>query len=118
MIEDKTIKILFEHYDNRGESAVCIDEFREDVNRFLYVSRILRRYKNSGKLNVRLILNHMVILYNVFNGLSTSVLISYVPEDLQSHLFGLLKFFNRLPQEHEGKEDQDIIKIIEQSIGH
>jgi hypothetical protein len=52
------------HYDNPS----CFDtlEFYEDLNRFKYIKRLLSRYVETGELKERLILNHIIILYNLF----------------------------------------------------
>jgi len=46
----------------------CIDEdeFFEDLKRFKYIKRLLNRYRSSGELSERLILNHLIVLLNVF----------------------------------------------------
>ena len=46
----------------------CIDseEFFEDLKRFKYVKRLLNRYKETGVLSERLILNHLIVIFNVF----------------------------------------------------
>ena len=52
------------HYYN----PVCADpdEFYEDLNRFKYLKRLLTRYKETDKPSVKLILNHLVVIFNVF----------------------------------------------------
>ena len=52
------------HYNNPG----CTDilEFKEDLNRFKYIKRLFNRYEQSGDLQERLILNHLIVIYNVF----------------------------------------------------
>jgi hypothetical protein len=47
----------------------CInhEEFEEDLKRIRYIKRLLRKYKQTEELKVRLVLNHFVILYNVFD---------------------------------------------------
>lgn len=52
------------HYTN----PTCIDseEFFEDLNRIKYVKRLLNKYKQTGELSERLLLNHMIVLLNVF----------------------------------------------------
>lgn len=46
----------------------CIDsdQFFEDLKRFKYVKRLLNRYKDTGELSERLILNHLILIFNVF----------------------------------------------------
>jgi len=60
------------HYDN----PQCFDtlEFYEDLSRFKYIKRLFNRYEESGELKERLILNHLIILYNVFGPATTQML--------------------------------------------
>jgi hypothetical protein len=45
----------------------CImSEFKEDMKRFNYLKRLFRRYHKQGELKERLVINHLVVLYNVF----------------------------------------------------
>jgi len=52
------------YYDNPS----CMDqlEFEEDLNRIKYIKRLFRKYEEGKELRGRLILNHLIILYNVF----------------------------------------------------
>ena len=43
-----------------------MSEFEEDLSRLSYVKRLIRKYKSSGDLKERLILNHIIVLTNVF----------------------------------------------------
>ncbi len=52
------------HYNN--PECISVDEFIEDVSRFKYLKRLLKRYEQSGDLQERLILNHLIVIYNVF----------------------------------------------------
>lgn len=51
-------------YDNEN----CMDqlEFEEDLNRIKYIKRLFSKYRDGKELRERLILNHIIILYNVF----------------------------------------------------
>ena len=51
------------HYDN----PQCFDtvEFYEDLNRFKYLKRLFNKYRDGGELKERLILNHVMVLYNL-----------------------------------------------------
>ena len=62
--EDVFTLFAARHYYN----PTCIDaeEFHEDLKRFKYVKRLLNRYLDNGKLSERLIMNHLVIIFNVF----------------------------------------------------
>lgn len=69
---DETNFLLYaaKHYDNPH----CYDtlEFYEDLNRFKYIKRLFNRYEESGELKERLIINHLIILYNVFGSEPTT----------------------------------------------
>lgn len=52
------------HYYNPTFSD--IEEFHEDLKRFKYIKRLVNRYIESGKLSERLILNHLIVIFNVF----------------------------------------------------
>ena len=70
ILTHETIDIFaLRHYDNRGASK---EEFDDDMNRFKYLKRLFRKYDTSGTLKVRLILNHIIVLANVF-ALSSAV---------------------------------------------
>ena len=53
-----------QHYNN--PECTDVEEFKEDLKRFKYLKRLLRRYEQSGDLQERLILNHIIVIYNVF----------------------------------------------------
>lgn len=52
------------HYYNPTFSD--IEEFHEDLKRFKYIKRLVNRYIENGKLSERLILNHLIVIFNVF----------------------------------------------------
>ncbi len=47
-------------------------EFYEDIKRFKYIKRLFRKYKTTGELKTRLILNHIICFYNVFDKYSAT----------------------------------------------
>lgn len=71
---DETNFLLYaaKHYDN----PQCFDtlEFYEDLARFKYIKRLFNRYEEAGELKERLVLNHLIILYNVFGTAATRML--------------------------------------------
>lgn len=52
-----------ENYDNQTAS---LKEFDDDMARFKYIKRLLRKYNREGTVNIRLLINHIIILNNVF----------------------------------------------------
>ena len=76
-----------------------ISEFQEDMNRIKYLKRLFRKYKSSGQLRERLILNHIIIFYNVFDIIpATRLLFSRIEKDLHPYLKTFIVFLNNLPQ--------------------
>jgi len=64
LTEDNLFIFAAKHYYNpRGIDA---EEFEEDLKRFKYVKRLLNRYIESDNLSERLILNHLIVIFNVF----------------------------------------------------
>ena len=74
-----------------------ISEFQEDMNRIKYLKRLFRKYKSSGQLRERLILNHIIIFYNVFDIIpATRLLFSRIEKDLHPYLKTFIVFLNNL----------------------
>ena len=72
------------------------DEFKDDLCSFKYIKRLLSRYKRNGVIKERLILNHIINLYNVFGDAATKMLFFKFP-DLLSELSPFLVLLNRMP---------------------
>ena len=62
--EDNFLLFAIKNYEN--PQAVTKDDFDKDLNHFKYIKRLLKRYKNTGQLKTHLLLNHFIILYNIF----------------------------------------------------
>ena len=62
--EENFTLFAIKHYDN--PQCTSTEEFYEDIRRFRYLKRLLKRYLNSGELRERLILNHLIVLSNLF----------------------------------------------------
>ena len=92
----------------------CIDmeEFHEDINRIKYVKRLLRRYKKTGILRERLILNHIIILTNVFSveG-AVRLLFTKMDEDLRCELKTFLVFLEYIKENENSIIDWDSIAL-------
>ena len=88
----------------------CVtSEFQEDFNRIFLVKKLFTKYLNSGELNVRLILNHIVIIYNVFGvEAATRILFFQLKEDHYSLLKPFLIMLNFMPDVVYGIEGKNI----------
>lgn len=60
------------HYDARRSASE--EEFLEDLKRFQYLKRLFKRYQEDNDLRTRLVLNHLIILYNCFGPEATNML--------------------------------------------
>ena len=90
--------LLFAIKFNDNPQAVTKDDFESDLKRIRYIKRLLKRYKNSGELKVHLILNHLIILFNVFNDATVPLLFYNLEEELWPSIKSFLIFLNRIPE--------------------
>ena len=94
--ESNYMLFAIKFYDN--PQAVTKDDFESDLKRIRYVKRLLKRYKNSGELKVHLILNHLIVLFNVFNDATVPLLFYNLEEELWPSIKSFLVFLNRIPE--------------------
>ena len=85
------------HYSN--PQCLSIEEFHEDLARFKYVKRLLRRYIETGEIKERLVLNHLITLYNVFPIAAANHMMFYrIERELWPALKAFLLFLDYLPE--------------------
>ena len=85
-----------QNYNN--PECIDIEEFKEDLARFKYLKRLLRRYELTEDLQVRLILNHIIVIYNVFGIESANRMIWYkIEPEHWTYIKPFLVFLNYLP---------------------
>jgi hypothetical protein len=84
------------HYDN--PQCHSLAEFEDDLKKFLYLKKLLSRYKNNGELRERLILNHIIVIYNIFGDAATNMLFYKIDENLWPQLVTFLVYLNRMPE--------------------
>ena len=88
----------------------CImSEFEEDLKRIKYVKRLIKRYRITGELKERLILNHLIVLSNVF-GIEAAVKMLFYKFDEQDYdiLKTFLIFLNFMPKTIAGVNGKSI----------
>ena len=110
-LNDNTFMMFsMKHYEN--PQCIGMEEFQEDLNRIKYITRLFRKYQNNGILRERLILNHIIILYNVFGIDACSRMLFYkIEEDMHSILKTFLVFLNYLPEKEEIVPEVDLVNI-------
>jgi len=93
--EDNFLLFAIKNYEN--PQAVTKDDFDKDLNYFKYIKRLLKRYRNTGELKVHLILNHFIVLYNIFGEAATPMLFFKIEKELWSTMKTFVIFLNKLP---------------------
>ena len=73
-------------------------DFKEDLDHFKYLKKLFSRYKKTGKLNERLILNHIVVLYNIFDTEACTRMLTFKLYHYLPQLFPFLKLMGLLPE--------------------
>jgi hypothetical protein len=101
-------------YDN--PQAITMEDFQSDLKRIRYVKRLLKKYKNTGDLKTHLILNHLTILFNVFNDAAVPLLFYNLDKDLWPSIKSFLLFLNRFPEYPKTKMND--IKEDEECLAH
>lgn len=88
----------------------CImSEFKEDMKRFNYLKRLFQRYRKCGEIRERLIINHIVVIYNVFGvEVSTRLLFYKLSKEDYPALKTYLLFLNYMPERIRGIKGRDI----------
>ena len=94
--EDNFLLFAIRYYEN--PQAVTKEDFEKDLNHFKYIKRLLKRYKKTGELKTHLILNHFIILYNIFGEATTPMLFFKIEQELWSSVKSFIIFLNRLPE--------------------
>jgi len=87
LTEDTFLLYAAKYYDN--PQCTSTEEFYDDLKRFKYVKRLFNKYSDSGELKERLIINHIVVLNNVFSPEHAAKLMFF---RLQEHLHYLKPF--------------------------
>lgn len=81
-------------------SCAGIQEFQEDVLRIKYIKRLLHRYARTGDLPVRLLLNHIIAVYNVFQPTAIARLLFFrTDREAWGALKTILDYLNLMPEE-------------------
>ena len=109
LTNENILMFAIRHYDNpqcEGEY-----EFHDDMKRFKFIKRLLRKYDETGELKERLILNHITVIYNVFGADAGSTLLLFkIEKEFWGVLKTFMKFLNMI-SDHELKEVEEDLKV-------
>ena len=110
---DNVTMFAIKHYDNpqcEGEK-----EFYDDMKKFKYIKRLLRKYDDSGVLKERLLLNHIIVLNNLFGPEACVTLLLFkVQKEYWDTLKSFLLYLNIIREDElqEVKENKDVLEIL------
>lgn len=96
MLSKDTFELYAAKYYN-NPSCISKEEFEEDLCRFRYVKRLCNRYRETGEIKERLLLNHLVVLYNLFGAACTSMLYFKIPQHDWCVITPFVEFLGFLP---------------------
>ena len=110
---DNVMMFAIKHYANpqcEGEK-----EFHDDMKRFKYVKRLLRKYKDYDILKERLLLNHIIVLNNLFGPEACVTLLLFkIQREHWETLKSFLLFLNIITENElsDVKENQEVLDIL------
>ena len=110
---DNIMMFEIKHYDNRqceGEK-----EFYDDMKRFKYIKRLLRKHKDTGVLKERLLLNHIIVLNNLFGAEACVTLLLFkIQREYWETLKSFLLFLNILRNDELNNviENKNVLEIL------
>jgi hypothetical protein len=93
--EDNYILFAIKHYEN--PQAVTEDDFYDDLKRFKWIKRLLKKYKSNGDMNLHLLINHFLILYNIFGDAATPLLFFKIDREYWSFVKTIIIYLGRFP---------------------
>ena len=83
------------YYDN--PQSVTKEDFYEDLKRFKWIKRLLKKYKTTGELNAHLLINHFIVLYNIFGDAATPLLFYKIDYEFWNIVKTFIVYLGRLP---------------------
>ena len=114
--KENFLLFAIKHYEN--PTASTQEEFEEDLKRFKYVKRWLKRYHDSGDINSHLLLNHIIIILNCWNDAAIPMFFHKIEQSYWTYLKAFLMYLDRIPEHpitslHFIKEDERIVRLLE-----
>ena len=92
---DNFLFFAIKNYENPKASTK--EDFEEDLKRFKYVKRWLKKYHETGDINNHLLLNHIIIIFNCWNHAAVPMLFHKIEQKYWSYLVSYLEYLGRIP---------------------
>ena len=115
--KDNWLLFAQHHYDN--PTLQKEQEFYDDIKRFKYLKRLFRKYKTTNNIKIRLVLNHVIVLSNVFGVEAACTLLLFKVEKIYwSYLKSVLVYLDYLyPHELNNIEtDKNIDELLKEEL--
>ena len=93
--KDNFLLFAIKYYENPNSSTQ--EEFQEDLKRFKYVKRLLKKYHDSGTINSHLLLNHIIVIFNCWGDAAVPMLFYKIDKAHWNYLKSFLLFLDRVP---------------------
>jgi hypothetical protein len=109
------IIFAIKNYENPNSSTK--EDFEDDLKRFKYVKRWLKKYHETGDMNGHLLLNHIIIIFNCWGSAAVPMLFHKIDKDYWTYLKTFLVYLNRIPEYprtpiHDIAEDINIQRVL------
>ena len=108
--QDNWLMFAIKNYNN--PQSVTYSDFEEDMKKFKYIKRLIRRHETTGELKKHLILNHIILLYNVFGDAATPLLFFKIEKNHWPVMKAFLLFLDRLPLQLNNDVNQQCLKEL------
>ena len=113
--KDNFLLFAIKHYENPKSSTQ--EDFEEDLNRFRYVKRWLRRYHETGSMNSHLLLNHILVIFNCWQDAALPMLFFKLEPVYWEYVKSFLVYLDRIPTYphtylHDIEVDDNILKEL------
>ena len=113
--KDNILLFSIKYYDNPTTSTQ--EEFEEDLKRFKYVKRWLKKYHDGGEINSHLLLNHIIVIFNCWNDAAIPMFFYKIDSIYWSYLKSFFLYLDRVPEFpksvlHDIEGDKRMIKIL------
>jgi len=97
VLNDKNFMLFAaKYYDNTN----CVDilEFHDDLNRIKYLKRLFKKYSDTSEIKIQLVLNHLIVIYNVFYPIAATRMLTLKLREHLTYLKPFLVYLNYWPE--------------------
>ena len=112
--EENYIQLAMSHYENCQLNSV--EEFQSDLNRINNIQKLLKKFTKTGGINGRLLINHFIILTNVFDGFAPKLMHHMIDSTFHPQLDSLLFVFSYTDNTREINLDESLVQILREII--